>query len=126
VTLDGQIHKPCDLVPGESLHSFLARSVPDFEGQQWEVTIGGVVVPVEHWLRVRPKHGQLIEVRGAVNKQALYIVAMVALAYFTMGIGTAVAGTTAGAAMFGVGTMAATIANAAIFMAGSMLINKAM
>lgn len=123
VTLDGQTNTPCDLIPGESLYAFLSRHVD--LADQWEVTIGGVVVPVEHWMRIKPKHGQMIEVRGAVNKQALYIVAMVALAYFTMGIGTAVAGTTAGAALGFTGT-ALTIANAAIFVAGSMLINKAL
>lgn len=118
VTLDGQQFIPAELQDGETLGQFLDRSI-DLGADAWEVKIGGVVVPVEHWDRVKPKHGHLIEVRGAVNRQALYLVAMVALTYFTMG-----AGTTAGAAMFGAGTTAAAVANVAIYVAGSILINK--
>ncbi|WP_157795349.1 hypothetical protein, partial [Xanthomonas vasicola] len=74
---------------GETLGSFLRRNVPDWTRDAWEVRINGVLVPVAVMERVRPKDGTLIEVRGVVRKQALYIVAMVALTYFTFGSGTA-------------------------------------
>ena len=84
VLLEGRTNTPADLLPGETLYAFLSRHVDLSE--QWEVRIGGEVVPVEQWLRVRPKHGQVIEVVGAVNRQALMLVAMVALTYFTFGV----------------------------------------
>ena len=71
------------------------------------------------WDRVKPKDGAVIEVQGAVNRQALYLVAMIALTYFTMGTGT-----TAGAALFGASTTAAAVANVAIYVAGPVLIPK--
>lgn len=88
VTLEGQTNVACDLRPGESLYTFLSRHID--LGEQWEVSIGGVVVPVEHWMRVKPKHGQIIEVRGAVNRQVLMIVTMAVLTYFTFGAGSVV------------------------------------
>ena len=66
VLLDGQRNMECDLRPGESLYTFLSRHID--LSQQWEVSIGGVVVPVEHWTRVRPKIGQTVECRGALGK----------------------------------------------------------
>ncbi|WP_202902268.1 hypothetical protein, partial [Xanthomonas maliensis] len=109
---------------GETLGSFLRRNVPDWTGDAWEVRINGVLVPVQVMERVRPKDGTLIEVRGVVRKQALYIVAMIALTYFTFGIGSA-AGWGAGAAAgaFG-GGIAGAIFASAVFVAGSMLVNK--
>lgn len=120
VTLDEQTNIPCELRPGESLGAFLRRHVD--LSQQWEVTIGGVVVPVEHWERVKPKDGQMIEVRGAVNKQALYLVAMLALTYFTFGFGAAASGSLfigSGAAIGG-GVLAAS----ATYVAGPALGGK--
>src|SRR5690606_18988061 len=103
----------------ESLYSFLARHV-DLT-QRWEVTIGGIVVPVEMWLRVRPKHGQVIEVRAAVGKSVLRIVALLALTYFTLGGGT-IAGWSLGTST-ALGTAAV---QAGAYIAGSFLINKAL
>lgn len=123
VTLEGQRHIAAQMEPGEKLGAFLARTVPDWEHDAWEVRINGAIVPHQVMEHVRPKDGTLVEVRGIVRKQALYIVAMVALAYFTVGIGTAAAGTTAGAALGFTGT-ALSIANVAVFVAGSVLINK--
>ena len=79
VTCDGQRNIAAQLVKGETLSQFLARNVPEDMGHGWEVRINGVVVPVEVMARVRPKDGTIIEVRSLVKKQALYIVAMVAL-----------------------------------------------
>lgn len=117
VLLDGQRNMVCDLRPGESLYVFLQRHVEGLDGQAWAVSIGGRNVPRHLWHHVYPKHGQLIEVRGAVGKTALMIVALVALTFFTAGIGTAMV-----AAGYGAGAVA--VAQAAVYVAGSMLINK--
>lgn len=126
VTCEGQRNFAAPLVKGETLGQFLRREVPDWAGDAWEVRINGVQVPYELMDRVRPKDGTLIEVRGAAKKQALYIVAMIALTYFTFGIGTAAVGA-GGAAAAGAGYVAATygaLAAAAVFIGGSILINK--
>lgn len=114
VVLDGQTNIVADLREGETLGAFLSRHI-DLAADLWEVRIGGVLVPAEIWHMVRPKHGQVIEVRGAVHKQALYLVAMLALTYFTFGIGTA-----GGAILSGYGVIAA----AAVYIAGAIIINK--
>ncbi|MBB6573543.1 hypothetical protein FHT07_001719 [Xanthomonas arboricola] len=75
-----------DLQPGERLCEFLHRHVIDLDEGEWTVSIGGRVVPRHLWAYVYPKDGQVIEVRGAVGRNALYIVAMIALTYFTFGI----------------------------------------
>lgn len=107
------------LVPGEALGAFLARHgvVP---GQQWVVTIGGVLVHDMHWHRVRPKHGHLIECRRVPQRDALRIIAVVALAYFTMGAGGMGGGSFMGLTASQGGWIAATAA----YVAGSMVINK--
>lgn len=117
VLLDGRTNTPADLQPGESLYAFLSRHIDLSE--QWEVRVGGEVVPAEMWMRVRPKDGQVIEVVHAVNRQALQLVAFIALTYFTMGTGA-----TVGGALFGAGTTGAFVANTAAYVAGSILINK--
>lgn len=120
VTLDGQRHVVAELLPGEKLGAFLARTVTGFENDVWEVRINGVLVPHEVLDRVRPKQTALIEVRGVVKKQALMIVALIALSVFTAGIATA------GIAALGIvgGTTAASLVAGAIQLAGTMLINK--
>ncbi|WP_234852473.1 host specificity factor TipJ family phage tail protein [Pseudoxanthomonas winnipegensis] len=128
VTLEGQRHIPMDLQPGERLCSFLHRHVVDIDRGDWVVSIGGHVVPRAMWAHVTPKDGQVIELRGAVGKTALYIVALVALTYFTFGAGAAaggIFGTATGAGTFfgASGLLAAGLATAT-FVAGSVLINK--
>ncbi|MFC4729081.1 host specificity factor TipJ family phage tail protein [Coralloluteibacterium thermophilus] len=126
-TLEGQTNQPADLQPGETLYAFLRRNVPDFEDNTWEVCIGGRKIPPELWMHVRPKHGQMIEVRGDLGRQALYLVAMVALTYFTFGIGTGAMA--AGGGAWGAGVVSVyggTLGAAAAFVAGSVLINKAL
>jgi len=121
VLVDGQRNQPADLRPGESLYAFLARHVDDFDGRGWHVSIGGHVVPRELWRHVRPKHGHLIEARAAVGRSAVALVAIVALTYFTFGFGAATAGWWgAGAVASSYGVAAAT----AVYMAGSVLINR--
>lgn len=78
-------HQAAALQPGESLASFLARHGVE-AGQQWVVTIGGVLVHEMHWSRVKPKHGHLIECRRVPERQVLQIAALVALTIATQGM----------------------------------------
>ncbi len=119
VTLEGQINVAAELRPGESLYAFLQRHVDRLDGQAWEVCVGGVPVPREHWHRVRPKDGQHIEVRAAVGRTALLLIATVALAYFTFG-----AGGLAGGSFLGLSGAAGAVAATAAYVAGSIIINK--
>ena len=119
ITCEGQRHFAAEFEPGEKLGAFLRRTVPDWDKDHWEVRVNGVVVPVEVMERVRPKAGTRIEVRGAVGRQALYIVAMMALTYFTFG-GGAIAGWSIGTST----ALGTAVAQAAVFMAGSILVNK--
>lgn len=116
VTLDGQRHIAMDLKAGERLCDFLHRHVIDLDQGDWSVSIGGRVVPRHLWPHVFPKDGQVIEVRGAVGRNALYIVAMAALIYFTGGAGATWAA--------GLGTTGAAVAYTAAFVVGSIVINK--
>ncbi|MGV7193711.1 host specificity factor TipJ family phage tail protein [Xanthomonas axonopodis] len=116
VTLDGQRHIAMDLQPGERLCEFLHRHVIDLDQGEWTVSIGGRVVPRHLWAHVYPKDRQVIEVRGAVGRNALYIVAMAALIYFTGGAGATWAA--------GLGTTGAAVAYTAAFVVGSIVINK--
>lgn len=121
ITLQGQRVYHAEavlLLPGDYLSDVLARHevVP---GQQWVVCLGGVAVLEEHWHRIKPKHGHLIEARRVPEKQVLQIVAVVALAYFTFG-----AGGMAGGGFFGLTGVTGYIAAGAAYLAGSMVINK--
>ncbi|WP_232281366.1 host specificity factor TipJ family phage tail protein [Stenotrophomonas sp. SKA14] len=109
-----------DLRPGESLYAFLMRHVEGLDGQAWLVTIGGRPVDRHLWSHVYPKHGQIIEVRGAVGKSAVRLVAMVALTYFAFQA-PMLAGWLAKAGLSGAGLAAA---RAGVYLAGSLLINK--
>ncbi|AYR18981.1 hypothetical protein D6I95_00475 [Alcaligenes faecalis] len=115
LTLEGQTNAPADLRAGESLLSFLERHVPNLHVCKYAVSINGCPIAPEHWARVKPKHGTVIAVRSVVEKEALQLVALAALTYFTFGIGSA-----GGFVATSFGKLAAT----AVFMAGSMLINK--
>ncbi|MDP2369343.1 host specificity factor TipJ family phage tail protein [Rhodoferax sp.] len=121
ITLQGQrvYHAEAALLlPGDYLSDVLARHevVP---GQQWVVCLGGVEVLEEHWHRIKPKHGHLIEARRVPEKQVLQIVALVALAYFTFG-----AGGMAGGGFLGLTGATGYVAAGAAYLAGSMVINK--
>ena len=115
LTLEGQTNTPADLRAGESLLSFLERHVPNLHVCKYAVYVNGCQVAPELWARVKPKHGTIIAVRSVVEKKALQLVALAALTYFTFGIGSA-----GGFIASKFGTLAAT----AMFMGGSVLINK--
>ena len=88
LTLQGQRHlseQAADLRPGETLAAFLARH-DVLPGQCWVVTIGGVLVHEMHWSRVKPRHGHVIECRRVPQREALRLVALVALTVVTQGM----------------------------------------
>ncbi|WPJ54337.1 hypothetical protein RCIP0075_00015 [Klebsiella phage RCIP0075] len=122
VTLEGQEHIAVHLVPGESLFALLSRTLGDQLNQErWNVSVGGVEVPVENWHTCYPKHGQVIECVGDLGRSALMMVAVIALTIWTGGMFAAVA---AGAGIAGLGTVASYAVIAGIQVAGSLLINK--
>ncbi len=122
VLLDGQRNVPVDLRQGESLYAFLMRHIDGLDGQAWQVCVDGIDVPREQWMQVRPRHGQLIEVRSVVGKAVIPLVAMIALTYFTFGIGALAAGSAWGAGA--IASTYGTLAASAVYVAGSVLINK--
>lgn len=122
LTLEGRtITRAAQLQPGDTLVTFLGREGVDLSGAGWCISIGGAQVPELLWGRTRPAHGHVIEVRRQAGKSALRIVALVALAYFTLGAGSLLAG---GLAAVGITGFAAFAIQAGVFMLGSMLVNK--
>ena len=107
-----------EFTQGESLASLLERQgvVP---GQWWRVAIDGHFVPEAMWAYTRPKHGYLIECRRVPHKDALRIIAVAALSYFTFGTGGL-----AGGSFMGLTGAAGAFAAGAVFLAGSLVINK--
>lgn len=124
LTLADQKHIAYELVPGETLGEFLRRHVDNMDSGAWVVTIGGYEVPAMLWNKTFPKHGTVIECRSVVQKQAIALIAVVAIAYFAPylagGAYSALGGTYVAAnAGLIVGAM-----SAAITIAGSLIINK--
>jgi hypothetical protein len=107
LTLEGQrvyMDRTGLLLPGETLAAFLERHGV-LPGQQWVVTVGGVLVHEMHWRRVKPKHGHMIEARRVPERDVLRIVALVALSMVAPGISSI-------------------ILRAAFTIVGTMIINK--
>ena len=129
--IDSRTNTVAEYIPGESLYAFLARNVERFGEEQIVVSVNGDVIDCAEWHNVTLKHKAQVEVRNVVKRTALYIVAMVVLAYFTMGasLGVASAGA-AGATSFTAfgmtfgSAMAANMAIAGVQVAGALLINK--
>lgn len=136
LTLEGrQVLRGAELLPGETLASFLTRHEVDLSQGDWVVTISGAQVPRMMWTRTRPRHGQLIECRRVAGRQVVMLVAIVFVAWITMGAGLAylgvgAAGTAgmaagvAGAMGMAASTFGALLVNAGAMMLGSMLVNK--
>ena len=122
--LDGQRNVVWEARAGESLYVLLMRNVPELDGQPWAVSVDGVDVERHLWHTVCPKQGQIVEVRGGVGKAALMVVAMIALTYFTFGLGAATAGMWGAAWGASAGGLAGAVLASGMYMAGSMLINK--
>lgn len=120
VTLEGQRNLPADLLPGETLYSFLHRHIEGFDPDAWTVSVGGRNVPSQHLCRIFVKPGQIIEARSDVGRTAVALVATLALAYFTMGAGALITTSSFG----GIAAGTAYAINAGIFIAGATIINK--
>lgn len=104
---------------GQTLLVTLQRADPGFgDGQGWTVTVGGREVARKHWHLVTVKPGQTVEAYCVPRKQVLQLVAILALTYFTFGLGTYGAATSLAAGSFGFAGAAA------VFVGGSILINK--
>ncbi|PBS11938.1 hypothetical protein CMZ82_12435 [Lysobacteraceae bacterium NML93-0792] len=126
VSCEGQANMAAELLPGETLGAFLHRVAPETREGRWVAAIGGRVVPESLWDRVKPKSGTLIEVRAKAGKQALYIVAMLALTYFTFGLGAGVgAGWGAAGGLAGaIGGASGMLVAAAVMAGGSIVGGK--
>ncbi|WP_291585752.1 host specificity factor TipJ family phage tail protein [Comamonas sp. UBA7528] len=124
LTIDGQRNVPADLQPGESLAVFLGRHVPGIESGAWVVSIGGSMVPRAMWPHAYPKHGMHIACRAVVAKQAVALVAIAALTYFSGGLAAGLYGAMGGTYVAASAGFALAAIQAGIVIAGSMLINK--
>ncbi|WP_291591574.1 host specificity factor TipJ family phage tail protein [Comamonas sp. UBA7528] len=124
LTQEGQRNVPADLQPGESLAVFLGRHVPGIESGAWVVSIGGAMVPRAMWAHVYPKHGMHIACRAVVAKQAVALVAIAALTYFSGGLAAGLYGAMGGTYVAASAGFALAAIQAGIVIAGSMLINK--
>ena len=115
------------MLPGEKLGPFLRRTIAGWGDDAWEVRVSGVHIAAELLDRVRPKSGALIEVRGVAKKQALYIIALVALTYFTFGLGAGIGGAwgAAGGLAGSIGGIGGFLAATAVYMGGPSLGKKA-
>lgn len=115
------------LARGDTLASLLARHGVQADQEGWQVRVGGLEVPAVLWARTRAKPGMLIEAHRVAGKSAIRILALVALAWFTMGSGlmAAGAGQVGGLGGFlGFNGFVAYAINVGAFMLGSMVINK--
>lgn len=124
LTLDGQQNIACDLQEGESLLAFLRRHVPGIESGAWAVKIGGAVVPRRMWAKTFPKHGMHIACRAVVAKQAVQLVAVAALAYFSGGLAAGLYGAMGGTFVAANAGLMLSALQMGVFVAGSILINK--
>ena len=122
-TLQGQTFaRGVLLQPGETLADLLVRQGVDLTQPGWVVRVGGLAVPPHLCCRTRAAAGMLVEAYRVPGKSVIRLVALVALAYFTMGGGFFGAGGLGGA--LGFKSFAAYAINAGAMMLGSMVINK--
>lgn len=124
IKLDGQKNIPCDLQEGESLLAFLRRHVPGIESGAWAVRIGGIEIPCRMWAKTYPKHGMHIACRATVGKQAVQLVAVAALAYFSGGLAAGLYGAMGGTYVAANAGLMLSALQMGVFVAGSILINK--
>lgn len=124
LTLDGQQNVPCDLQEGESLLAFLRRHVPGIDSGAWAVKIGGIEIPRRMWAKTYPKHGMHIACRATVGKQAVQLVAVAALAYFSGGLAAGLYGAMGGTYVAANAGLMLSALQMGVFVAGSILINK--
>lgn len=123
-TPDGHRNVPCDLQEGESLLAFLRRHVPGIDSGAWAVKIGGIEIPRRMWGKTYPKHGMHIACRATVGKQAVQLVAVAALAYFSGGLAAGLYGAMGGTYVAANAGLMLSALQMGVFVAGSILINK--
>ena len=116
VTVEGQRWE--ELRVGETVQQLLDRVIEGADREKLEVRLNGALVPPDYWARVKPKANTVLEVRGIVRKQALYLVAMAMLTYWTMGAFSALGGA-AGGTFFGLSCFAGYAAAMGAYMAGA-------
>lgn len=124
LTPDGHRNVPCDLQEGESLLAFLRRHVPGIDSGAWAVKIGGIEIPRRMWAKTYPKHGMHIACRATVGKQAVQLVAVAALAYFSGGLAAGLYGAMGGTYVAANAGLMLSALQMGVFVAGSILINK--
>lgn len=124
LTPDGHRNVPCDLQEGESLLAFLRRHVPGIDSGAWAVKIGGTEIPRRMWGKTYPKHGMHIACRATVGKQAVQLVAVAALAYFSGGLAAGLYGAMGGTYVAANAGLMLSALQMGVFVAGSILINK--
>lgn len=124
LTPDGHRNVPCDLQEGESLLAFLRRHVPGIDSGAWAVKIGGIEIPRRMWGKTYPKHGMHIACRATVGKQAVQLVAVAALAYFSGGLAAGLYGAMGGTYVAANAGLMLSALQMGVFVAGSILINK--
>ncbi|MGI9218599.1 MAG: TipJ family phage tail tip protein, partial [Hydrogenophaga sp.] len=115
------------LARGDTLASLLARHGVRADEAGWQVRVGGMEVPALLWARTRAKPGMLIEAHRVAGKDAVRLIALVALAWFTMGSGLMAAGAGQVGGLggwLGFNGFTAYAINAGAFMLCSMVINK--
>lgn len=123
-TQDGQRNVPADLLPGESLATFLGRHVPGIQSGGWTVMIAGAKVPQHMWAKTFPKHGMLIACRASVGKQVIAIIAIAVLTFFSGGMAAGLYGAMGGTFVAAGAASSIAMIQAGIMIAGTMLINK--
>lgn len=122
LTLQGRtITRAARMRPGESLAGLLARHGVDVREPGWCIRVGGMEVPAALCQRTRVRAGMLIEAHRVPGKSVIRLVALIALAYFTLGAGLAAGGL---GGYMGLTGFAAYAVNVGAFMLGSMVINK--
>ena len=128
ILLDHDTRVVLEAKPGESLFAFLSRN--DVDTTNMQVSVNGRVIDAVEWHHVKMTDGKEVVLRSTVHKSALYIVAMVALLYFTGGAAAAVmsggsfGGIVTAGAIAGMSTAASMAAIGAVQIVGAMLINK--
>lgn len=128
ILLDHDTRVVLEAKPGESLFAFLSRN--DVDTTNMQISVNGRVIDAVEWHHVKMTDGKEVVLRSTVHKSALYIVAMVALLYFTGGAAAAVmsggsfGGIVTAGAIAGMSTAASMAAIGAVQIVGAMLINK--
>lgn len=103
----------------ECLADFVARHGVDLDAGGWLIEIGGAQVPPALWSRTRVRDGHIVVCRRVPQKEALRVVATIALVAFTFSAAPWALPALTGLSGFGLFAV-----QAGVYMAGTLLINK--